>query len=515
LETTPDNSYNAFVEDCIVDLYIAYDPRLPENRIDGIQEVERWLPSQLTDLDVSTIQRIAVRVYNSFELHLLSVRLEPTDRLFQVLSLARQRDKSDLPFITVTTQGDQRLLSARIPRVDPNNAGQIENLGHLLRFAGQVLGIHPTNVRTYEDPTVGEGLTLQANINRTITLLSESCTSPEGMYPGEIVNFENSFKGNLVDMIAALRLLRKYQPVIRKRVARHSLDEIRKLGHTPKKYVSSVNQNILIDTFNTHAGLKSEMQPYVKSFIKAVLTEVTKSRSFFPGGWNFSLKRHNGVSSLDGVIARLGYEPSVPYFSKVEQIFSESMVTLSRRLSNGSVQTKTKIVTATKETPLTFRESRALASIALPYFSDDDKRSVGDQLKLQPLKVASKNTLRYFERNPTTVDDIEIAYAVKSAVSKKKQSASDLHKTQAHQRLVNDCSQPKYEDRCGKTYKDHRDFPERFRNYLEKVLFATMTVDKITEASEETADAVPDAPTGDGGSASIQETGKDAQIKEN
>jgi hypothetical protein len=86
----------------------------------------------------------------------------------------------------------------------------------LIAFAGKIHGCRVENIKILKDFKLGSGkLSISGSNKKLMQDIQASAQNPSGLYAGERYKFQSGFQGNLVDMIAAMRLLNLKSEFIR------------------------------------------------------------------------------------------------------------------------------------------------------------------------------------------------------------------------------------------------------------------------------------------------------------
>jgi hypothetical protein len=387
--------------------------------------------------------------------------ISTTERLVNSLNASESTLNPNLPNMVVSGN----TLAVRIPAYDTSNLGQVDNLGKYLRWCVTMLGLKNPEVKILPDSKLGNAILLPTKIERMMdTTIASMTISAEA---GDRAEFKTGFKANLVELLAAVRLMRRYQGSLRKATA-------------PKGHGSAqVTLEDLRKSINGRSGLNEHgLPPFIAILIKGIFSEMTKPNfTNFPGKWLNSLKNTNGTKSNIGIIYKLGYETSVPNSNKVTSVVMNTVTMKTpveepskkgkepRRDSKPkpelSVQTKQKVPDG-----ISHRDFRLAAFLLLPLIDPKAKESLKDQIMTDPLSVKSKKVLGFYNRNRDVVDATNLAYATKAALGKKGSKATLLGYKSSRGHAIHLTANRVWMDKNGVEYSKLFDVPEHVRNFL-------------------------------------------------
>jgi hypothetical protein len=248
-----------------------------------------------------------------------------------------------------------------------------------------------------------------------------------------------------------------------------------------------VHQEVLRATFSEKSGIKGiSDSTWAKRIFLAALSELVKVNfTGFPGQWIHSAKVKNGVKTTDGLLAKLGYVPIGISHHKLIDVLSHTVGRRDGRPS-GDDQTKEEAgrfgpilpeessgeirALNTKGDPpeeMGFQEYRTAVVLTLPYLSSRDPDLKGKLC--DPLKIESSRILLALNQHKETVDAMNLAFAVKSAVSSKEnKTARPVHFKNARGHLARLSANKDFSDRDGITYHTYKEIPDRLRKFLEE-----------------------------------------------
>jgi len=362
--------------------------------------------------------------------------------------------------VLVNVRG-KRLVTVRVPDLDKQNTGQIDNLGLVLDAIKTCLNLSSENIKIVYDETLGRDFFLPAPISRTLTSMIGSCHSKDGTFSGPIFEFKTKLKANLVEILAAMKLLKdrsgKLKSMPRQR------DKAGKFSPRP-----ILNLEDLKSKFNEESGLKTPGLPgYVTGIVMGLLSELVKvTNTEFPGVWIHSLKMRNNTTSSDRVVALMGYRPIVATPHKVLKVF----LTGTAKQGNREVLRPYDLTKSDEDNSPDYREYRAAIALTLPLLNleTDVTRK---HLSIDPLSVNSKTVIDHYKSIAGCVDALDLCFSITVAIQNPtNKMATPTHFKNAKGALVSQFSGNQgFIDSTGKIYQRYRDIPEHVRKFLEKV----------------------------------------------
>jgi len=395
-------------------------------------------------------------------LFISSSSVSETERL--VNALASTNHESPTGQCNFVLSGN--VLAVRIPSYDKSNTGQTDNLGKYLRWAVTILGLKDPEVKILPDEKLGNAVILPAKIERMMDTTIASLSLPTES--GDRADFKSGLKGNLTELLAATKLMRKYQGSLQKLPAPKG----------QKAVVTSLDD--LRKSVNGRSGLNEHGLPgFTAIFVKSVFNEITKpSYTRFPGKWMNSLRVVNGTKSNIGVMYKLGYECTTPSAQKVISVVKTKIVekksdksSSKKRADEETPRSKAKfelLVQSKDNTPdgISHREFRLATFLLLPLIDPKAKESPKDQISVDPLTVRSKTITNFYKENRDVVDAMNLAYATKSAIGKKNSKATPLGYESARGHAISLTANRTWQDANGVKYTKLVDVPEHIRNFL-------------------------------------------------
>ncbi|USW07203.1 hypothetical protein [Downy mildew lesion associated ormycovirus 3] len=425
----------------------------------------------------------------SLELHFTSSDISNTERLVNALNKERITKDPDNPIVSIS--GNR--IAVRSPQIEEKDLGSLDNLGKYLKWAVTILGMKDPEVRYIMDPEVGKTCSLPAKVERMMDNTIAALTLPPSEV-GDRAEFKTGFKANVVELLAAIRLMRRYGSTLQKQVA-------------PKGHKSvQVTTEDLKSSLNGRAGLLEKgTSDFCLTFVKAVFNELTKPNGkSFPGKWVASVKASNKTKSNLGVLYKLGYETRVVNVQKVMSVVTHDVVLkdslvpeLWKKKDDGKVAFRFRDLSVlteaqrkklpelpkadnsnTEVVPIpgkirmsastTHREFRLACMMLLPLIDPKSEISPKDQLNTDPLSVKSKHILAYYSSNRDVVDATNLAYATYKAIGVKGSKATNLGFRSARGHAISLSANRVWMDKTGKEYKSFMEIPEHTRDFLLK-----------------------------------------------
>lgn len=391
---------------------------------------------------------------------------------------------------------DVTFVTVRVPNLDKENLGQIDNLGLVLDAIKTCLNLKPDNIKIIYDQALGSDFYLPSPINRLLTNMIGSCHSKDGTFSGPIFEFKTGFKANLVEILAAIKLLKDRSGKLRKFPG--------KRGEDGKMHPHPVtNLEDLKAKFNEESGLKTPGIPaYVTGLVTGLLSELVKvTNSAFPGVWIHSLKARNSTKASDGCIAKMGWKPIVVSPHKILSIFTQKIVMKGTKESLAPKDP----TSSKKEDSLDYRGYRAAVALTLPLI-DTSKRLDSKIFTIDALSIEDVTTINHFKEGQSRVDAVDLAYSIYVAVkNEKNKTALPKHFSNAFGNLVSQFNEVQdFQDSRGNIYPRYKDIPEHVRSFLQKKFnkhielakrSASDMEDDPAQSGTENSDTTTDVPT--------------------
>jgi len=402
----------------------------------------------------------------------------------------------------LTNLGDERELTVRFPDITLEMDKYRDMLIHTLKFLMKLFRIKPENIHYVFEGNLGRELFLPRTLNNQMTAMMASIESPSGRFPGGVHTCESDLKCNLVEAVAALKLLRQYQSLIRSR-PKKSLDD----------RVKKTSQEELREVIALLFGLKEEgaNKSYFGTLIRQSMAQLTKiNEPNFPGGWIHALRERNNARSTEALLARCGYVPKVGSMLKLQNVVMTKVKT--RQIDDKMV--KTLIPCNQEHTPegITPTEFRVAVCMALPLIDPQSNKSIKDQLRRDGLSCREPNTLRAYDSLSELADVVNTAFAIKVDIPDKKSKSAPVHFEHVRARAERMSAHVPIVDASGTEYPRVMAVPRHILQPLAKLFNhklaeETHLTNKGDEGRNATEDASEHKPAEDISSSNMHENG--------
>jgi hypothetical protein len=499
----PISQRRAIIMDCVIDIALSREEWQTIVSRQDLTQYSSSVTTELLDIEPQSERLGFIRdLQNKLDLYLSSSSISSTERLVRALERsARDQEDPTRQYFVVS----KNRVVVRVPDFDESNLGQLDNLGKYLRWCTLILGISNPEVKYLKDPAVGNGIQLTARIERMMDNTIAALTLPP-TESGDKAEFKNGFRANIVELLASIKLMRKYTGAIQKGIAPR--------GQT----IQQITLEDLRKSVNTRSGLNEQgVSDFTKIFVKSVFNELTKPNGkFFPGGWIHSLKSTNNVKNNVGIIYKLGYESKVPSAQKILTVLkkgvrikpavideakkrfeaelakkrrwtSEEKLALRERLEPKPTNANSEIYTIDEKTSpdgISHAEFRTGALLLFPLIDPKAQDSPKRQISTDPLSVRDKTVLAFYSKNRDIVDALNLAYATLSSVGKKNSKATVLGYESARGHSVHMSANREWMFRTGEVPERLTDVPEQTRNFLLKLLHRKLTVEQQAEEED-------------------------------
>jgi len=461
----PEAQKRAVYKDCALDLLLLEEGwKDVVSSQDAIQLIKSFVTTQFI-IEPALMKSEFIRdLAQSAELCLSSQSISETERLMNAIALSKDSSEHSARQNFVLTGN---MLAVRVPSYDTNNTGQVDNLGKHLRWAVTLLGIKDPIVKILPDEKMGNSVLLPAKIERMFDSTIASLSLPQES--GDKAEFKTGLKANLVELLAAIKLMRKYQGSMQNAPAPKG-----------KKSLQTTTED-LRKSVNGRSGLNEHGMPaFTSILVKAVFNELTKPTfSRFPGRWINSLKTTNNTKTNAGIIYKLGYETTCCSAQKLLSVIrgtveSKDQATKDDPKGKASAQkTESKSKYTLKEctkdnTPdgINHREFRLGAMMLLPLINPKAKQSPKDQISIDPLVVRDRTITSFYKKNRDVVDAVNLAYATKKSLGHKNAKSTLGGYKSARGHAISLTANRKWQDSLGNEYTKLSEVPEHIRDFL-------------------------------------------------
>jgi hypothetical protein len=452
---------------------------------DAIQLIRAFVTSQLIIEPQLTNTEFCKDLAQSADLCINSQSISETERLANAIALSNDA-KEHSARQNVVVSGN--MIAVRVPSYDTSNTGQIDNLGKHLRWAVTLLGIKNPVVKILPDEKMGNSITLPSKIERMFDSTIASLSLPQES--GDKAEFKTGLKANLVELLAAIKLMRKYQGALQNAPAPKG-----------KKSLQTTTED-LRKSVNGRSGLNEHgLSAFTSIFVKAIFNEITKPTfTRFPGKWINSLKMTNNTKTNVGIIYKLGYECTSSSSQKLISVIKNTVETKEAANDNSKGKAKaTKDVAKAKfvlkeqtkeNTPdgISHREFRLGVSMLLPLIDPKAKQSPKDQISVDPLTIRNKTITNFYKKNRDIVDAVNLAYATKQALGKKDSKATLGGYKSARGHAISLTANRKWQDATGVEYTKLTDIPEHIRDFLLSILNRKLIEGNAEESGSDSED---------------------------
>jgi hypothetical protein len=449
----------ALLEDAILDLICACtDKSTIASPQDAVKRIEQVLWTYIKKTDAKVASGIVKRLANGLLVDNMSQPLDEVDRLSVLLKKVKITREQKMPMAVFTHKVLEKgaspslILSLRVPALAPNNDGGVQNLALLIKFVCSITGADQTNVRVIKDPSLGDAVSLPAFQQTLLNQIAIAADSPKGICQGEVYKICEGVNANAVEMLAMLRLLNINQGRVRRQPTQPG---------QPKPSIVS-NQDIK-ECYNQHCGLKVTNPGYsLQVILEALAYSVRPTNERFPGGFIYAAKERLGVKSTEALLYKLGWIPIGPVHTKAGAV----VYTTTRETEGNRIKT----ADLPEGSDLDFREFRTMVALALPKIDPSSSRPIEEQMRVDPLHIVNESTLKTYsdKRFCTLIENLNLAFAIKTALANPKSKATPEHYSRARSRMLTSSAHVPFVDARGIEYSSHLEIPENIRNFLLK-----------------------------------------------
>jgi hypothetical protein len=461
--------------------------------------VNAHLWSYIEKQDVAIVNGLPGRLTTKLSLLLSGTRLPEDNALAKLLKATVRVRSEKAPIMLLSNVNGVRYLTVRVPRITKDDESSMKNLAVLLKMAMAFLNLPLSQLRVREDPSLGVAVTPPAQVNKLVGTLTEAAKDARGAFHGEVYSTVTGAKGNLPELIAAMRLLNTKEGYVRKAPPTvHTTNS----GRTETKRPNVTYQDVW-SVVRKKANL--EREAYDASFIGALITLTTSVRSeYFPGGFTYALRNRNSVKSNDGLLNRFGYVAIVPDFGRTKEVLNHA-VRPKTNVASPSEASSVEMFTITKQTMprgVGLRDFRAALSLTLPKYDPASTDEMEVQMKQGGLHAVKPQTLKVFSERADFVNELYRAYATKVSVAAPKSAAKPVHFQIARNTVLNHALVQEGKnkgnvlpliDGAGNTYAAIDDIPKDFLRYVAKTFNYQLDVKRKAPENRE-PDVEPKGP---------------------
>jgi hypothetical protein len=417
---------NAYFEDILLDAILA---SIGATKLSTLADAERFVDSKLSlwvKIDTSAVvtgvhKRLSTKAY----LFNNSSGLDKDSNLGKLLKIAEKSLTIKSPIISQAYDKDVSKLVFVVPNYDDNDEPTLKCVSQIVAFGCALHSTKPDNVAVVKDSTFGDGkLTISSSLSKLLDTFISSAHHPQGLFLGEVSKMSSGFQGNLVAMLAAMRLLNMKSEFIRRR----------KFAQGSKQ--SPTSYNTLQETFNVISGLKTDKSmSYTLNSVKAILSSCVKAHNKgFPGGWINTSRSLNQVKTDFAVISLLGWVEKVPSQHKMLEVLFNTV----DPVIDPNKKNTFKLVNITQDKRnFSHQEFRTAVALTLPRVFLKNKDPVSDS-KLDPLSVKELSICNNFcsDRRDLLVDRLNECYGFKVSLKNPKSKTKEIHYRMSRDRLL-------------------------------------------------------------------------------
>jgi hypothetical protein len=485
--TLPKGLQEAFLEDCLTDCLV---PELDNKRLTSIEDATSYVANQLPKLinlsDALIVSGVIKRIALKLMLYSNAAPVPSDGSLSKLLKATKLKESNTVPLVQLNTvDGDVR-VTILVPDFNDQDTVSKRNLETLATLAHYGLGVSAEKIFIYKDPSQGNEIRFESQIQKMMDDLSASAASTHGAYAGVDIRI-GSYNGNLPTILATLHLLNIKQTFLRKK--------------TPKKgeTVSYVNSQELRNSFNQRSGITNS-NSYAMKVVKSLLATITSVKNKrFPGSWIRSNRTRNNVKSDLGLISVLGYTEKIPYNHKLHTvIFNDTVVS-----PNGKLRIRTKS-DETEFKELSFLEFRSAVALTAPRVSPKNQDAPSKQIGVEPLHVRSATMIKCFDdpKYFKSIDRLNRAHAILVAQGRSTSKSSPVHYEQARNEFLHSTAKIPIKDHTGKEYDSIKELPKPLLEFLCRLYRFQYGKKRKAEDNKDSADAmdveatasIPDPP---------------------
>jgi len=482
----PISTRNAYFEDILTDSLLA---NVGEPGFDTYADAEvftdstlkKWVSIDLAAVASGVMRRLSMKVY----LFNKTGKLQKDSSLGKLLKIADRSLTLKVPIISQAYREKMSDLVLTFPNFDETDEVTLKTVSHIIAFACALHATRPENVAINKDATYGEGkLTISSSLSKLIDTMVSSAHHPQGLYLGESHKFSSGFQGNLVAMLAGVRLLNIKGEFIRRR------------SYPKDSQKSPTSFNTLQETFNTLAGLKTDKSiAYTLNAVKAILSSCVKAHNKgFPGGWINASRSVNGVKSDFAVVNLLGWVEKVPSQHKLVEVLFNTVDPLP---SDNDKKQKFKIVNLTQDKRhMSHREFRTAVALSLPRVNLS-KKSPDSDLKLDPFSVKDLAICNNFclDKRETLVNRLNESYGLKVSLKNPKSKTSEIHYKISRDRFINESANIPLRSADGVVFDNFSDLPKALQKFFRDT-YRYPVKEKRIEPTEQRPEAQMDIDQG-------------------
>jgi hypothetical protein len=448
---------DAYFESALIDVLITFSNEL--SIISSLQDCKMHLLHHLKDKVEVTTAGVANgapdRLARKLFLYIQNKDQKGDSELEKLLKTLQKSTNMNTTLVEQYYKDGVPYLVVQLPDFDDSDEDTRKVLLLLVSFA---LKMHQTpidNLRIVKDPKIGSGkLSCPQSFSKLMRDMISSSESSLGLYAGEVYKFSSGCEFNLVECVAAMRLLNTKQEFIRKQ----------KFSQESGK--SSTSFNVLQETFNVSAGLKAKESSFIIKFIKTVIkSSIMKHNKGFPGGWIHASRTRNKVKSDFALLNVMGWTEKVSSTHKLNEVIFN---TVDPRDKN-DLKSKEKIINITADRrQFLHAEFRTAVALTLPRLDTSKPQNHEVDYKLDPLSVKDLRICNNFcvDKRDLLVDQLNEAYIFRVSEKNPKSKTKPIHYKIARDRLLNLSSNMPLKDATGKQFTTFSAIPAPTQKWL-------------------------------------------------
>jgi len=476
---------NSYFEDVLLDILL-----LDENvkSITSLVDARLYVKSSLKKMVEITDVGIATDAYERMSLRLFSwmttKRVPQASSIGKLLQLSKKALVIKTPLIQQAYEGGVSHLCIMVPKYDENDETTVKAVAQLVSLASVLHSTKTENIRLGLRTDLGIGkYHLSNSLNKLVDNIKSSALHSKGLFLGSLFKTSSGYQGNLVGLLASMRLLSTKQEFLRKRT----------FPKDSGKSVTSFNE--LQELFNTHAGLKTdETSTFMVQFLKAILASSVKPHNKgFPGGWIHSNRALNSVKSDFALLNLLGWTEKVPSQHKMLEVLFNEVKETSADHDGVRVRVNTVVNKTQVKENFTHQEFRTAVALSLPRL-DAESSDLMDQLKLDPLSVRDLAVCNNFveDNRVAMVDRLNEAYSFRVSEKNPKSKTKPIHYKMARDRLLASSANIPLVDAKRRRYSHFKDLPRSVQSLFRQFFRYPEKRDREEDVVEMT-----DVPTND------------------
>jgi hypothetical protein len=456
----PTAQRDAYFESVLTDILVS---KTELSNVNSIQDCMLFVKSSLkgiVEISASGVasgafDRLARRVW----IYQVTKSIEVDTQLDKLLKGLQKNLKINNPLIEQVYVGKDSWLLLTLPDVDIEDEDTAKVLTLLVSMACSLHATDVNKVKFQKDSSYGTGtLTCSNTIKKLINDVVASAKNPIGIFPGEIKLFKSGFKGTIVDMLAAMRLLNINQEILRR------------TKFTKESQKTPVSFFELQESFNAMSFIKDHGDSYVKKFIKATFSScIKKHNKGFPSGWIHSVRSQNGVKSDITTLNTLGWTEMIPSNYKFNEVIYSTVDTVKQVTDGKETSIKNMVNLTQDKRRFLHQEFRTAVALIMPQLNAEASQDTWEvDLKRDPLKVKSLKISKNFAggKREQLVDSLNQSFSLKMSLNNPKSKTMLKHYEIARNRMLALSANIPLVDARGVEYESFSKVPAKLQKYL-------------------------------------------------